>query len=111
AELGGFMSASIARLAWGFMVGFILFGISPSVQALSFSAHGYFRLFLDWSYDLDTQKPSNIQQGNQRGNDRFGNIVFAQQRFRIDPILKINDNISFQAQLDLLDDVLFGSHD
>lgn len=80
-------------------------------HALSFSAHGYYRLFVDWSLDLDTQKPSNIQQGNQRGNDRFGNILFGQQRFRIDPILKINDNISFQGQVDLLDDVLFGSND
>ncbi|HEX5034363.1 MAG TPA: hypothetical protein VFW62_07785, partial [bacterium] len=45
------------------------------------------------------------------GNDRFGNILFGQQRFRIDPILKINDNISFHAQLDLLDDVIFGTND
>lgn len=85
--------------------------LSSEVRALSFSAHGYYRLFVDWSLDLDTQKPSNIQQGNQRGNDRFGNILFGQQRFRIDPILKVNDNISFQGQIDLLDDVLFGSND
>ncbi len=105
------MSARIKRVALGLMTLCLGLGASPAARALSFSAHGYYRLFLDWSYDLDTQKPSNIQQGNQRGNDRFGNIVFAQQRFRIDPILKVNDNISFQAQLDLLDNVLFGSHD
>jgi len=85
--------------------------ISHSAHALSFSAHGYYRLFLDWSLDLDTQKPSNIAQGKQLGNDRFGNILFGQQRFRIEPVLKINDNISIQAQIDLLDDVIFGSHD
>ena len=82
-----------------------------SLHALSFSAHGYYRLFLTWAFDLDTQKPSDIQQGDQRGNDRFGNMFWGQQRFRIDPILKVNDNISFQAQLDLLDNVLFGQND
>jgi hypothetical protein len=86
--------------------------IAPrSVLALSFSAHGYYRLFLTWAYDLDTQTPSDIQQGNQRGNDRFGNIFWGQQRFRIDPLLKVNDNISFQGQLDLLDNVIFGQND
>lgn len=84
---------------------------SASAHALSFSAHGYYRLFVDWSLDLDTQKPSNIAQGKQLGNDRFGNILFGQQRFRIDPVLKINDNISFHAQLDMLDDVIFGTND
>ncbi len=84
---------------------------SAWAEALSFSAHGYYRVFLDWAYDLDTQTPSDIQQGARRGNDRFGNIVFAEHRFRIEPILKVNDNISFQAQFDLLDNVIFGSHD
>jgi len=88
------------------------FGFSHSLHALSFSAHGYYRIFLDWALDLDTQKASNIAQGNNpRGNDRFGNIFFGQQRFRIDPVLKVNDNISFHAQLDILDDLLFGTND
>lgn len=81
------------------------------VQALSFSAHGYYRIFLDFYNDIDLQKPSNIQQGQQRGNDRFGNIFYGQQRFRLDPILKVNDNISFHAQIDILDDILFGTND
>lgn len=85
--------------------------ISSSAQALSFSAHGYYRLFVDWSLDLDTQKPSNIAQGKQLGNDRFGNILFGQQRFRIEPVLKINDNISIHSQIDMLDDVIFGTND
>ncbi|HCU25138.1 MAG TPA: hypothetical protein DF383_08975 [Deltaproteobacteria bacterium] len=80
-------------------------------QALSFSAHGYYRLFVDWSLDLDTQTPSNIAQGKQLGNDRFGQILFGQQRLRIDPILKINDNLTIQGQVDILDDVLFGTND
>ncbi|MCE9624374.1 MAG: hypothetical protein K8R69_02805, partial [Deltaproteobacteria bacterium] len=84
---------------------------SGSAHALSFSAHGYYRLFLDWSLDLDTQKPSNIAQGKQLGNDRFGNILFGQQRFRIEPVLKINDNISIHSQIDMLDDVIFGTND
>lgn len=93
------------------LVAALCISLPRSLFALSFSAHGYYRIFLDWSYDLDLQKPSDIQQGDQRGNDRFGNIFFGQQRFRIDPVLKVNDNISFQAQLDLLDDVIFGTND
>ena len=84
---------------------------ATQVHALSFSAHGYYRIFLDWYNDLDLQKDSNVQQGNQRGNNRFGNILFAQHRFRLDPILKVNDNISFHAQIDILDDILFGTND
>ncbi len=103
------------RLLGGLLLGtlgvFLIVSMPQQSHALSFSAHGYYRLFLDWSYDLDTQKPSNIQQGQQRGNDRFGNILFGQQRFRIEPVLKINDNISFHSQMDFLDNVLFGSND
>lgn len=82
-----------------------------SAQALSFSAHGYYRLFLEWSHDLDTQQPRPLQQGEMLSNDRFGNVFFGQHRFRIEPVLKINDNISFHATFDLLDNVLFGSND
>ncbi len=98
-------------IAFGAVFLFALSLIPTKTHALSFSAHGYYRLFVDWYYDIDLQKPANIAQGQQFGNDRFGNILFGQQRFRLDPTLKINDNISFQAQIDFLDDVLFGSND
>ncbi len=89
-----------------------LFCLAPSsAYPLSFSAHGYYRIFLDWAHDLDLQKQSNIQQGNQRGNDRFGSIFYGQQRFRVQPVLKVNDNISFHMEMDILDDILFGTND
>lgn len=114
-EVQEYLGGTMARLTlWALFLIFFLSTVlifPQRAQALSFSAHGYYRLFLDWSLDLDTQRPSNIQQGLQMGNDRFGSIFFGQQRFRVDPVLKINDNISFQAQIDFLDNVLFGSND
>ncbi|MCB1214452.1 MAG: hypothetical protein KDK66_03130 [Deltaproteobacteria bacterium] len=85
--------------------------LPKTLWSLDFSAHGYYRFELHYSHDLDLQTPSSLQQGNQLGNDRFGNINFAEQRFRIEPILKVNDNISFHGTLDILDNVVFGSND
>ncbi|MFO1518643.1 MAG: hypothetical protein U1F57_03105 [bacterium] len=87
-----------------------LFGPASSF-ALDFSAHGYYRLRLEASHNLDLQKGSNISQGLQGDNNRFGTLFYGIQRFRLDPALKVSDNISFQAQIDFLDDVMFGSND
>lgn len=83
----------------------------PNAQALEFSAHGYYRLRFEYTHDLDLQKPNaGIVPGdlNNTSNDRIGTIAFAQQRFRLNPHLKINDHISFHGQIDLLDNFLFG---
>ena len=82
---------------------------TPTAQAFEFTTHGYYRMRFEALQDLDTQKPNDaINQGDTGDNDRFGTIAFGQQRFRLDPILKLNDNISFQGQLDILDNLLFG---
>ncbi len=83
---------------------------SSASQALDFSAHGYYRLRLEDDYNLDLQSNNNIQQGNQGNNNKIGNIFYGIQRFRLEPNLKVNDNISFHAQIDFLDDVSFGSN-
>ncbi len=88
-----------------------LLASSNIAQAIDFSAHGYYRLRGEYSNNLDLQSPSGINQGAQGDNDRFRSIMYGQQRFRIDPALKISDNISFHGQIDLLDNVMFGRSD
>jgi hypothetical protein len=85
--------------------------LSKPSSALDFSAHGYYRLRLEVSDNLDLQSPANIQQGTQGDNNRFGTLFFGEYRFRLEPSLKVSDNISFHAQIDFLDNVLFGSND
>ena len=87
---------------------------SPLVQAMDFSVDGYYRLRFEYTHDLDLQKPNpGIVPGdlNNNSNDRIGTIAFGQQRFRMNPRLKLNDNITFHGQIDLLDNLLFGQSD
>ncbi|OVE82350.1 hypothetical protein BVY03_01165 [bacterium K02(2017)] len=86
----------------------------PEAKAVEFSAHGYYRLRFEYTHDLDLQRPNaGIVPGdlNENRNDRFGTIAFAQQRFRLNPKLKINDHITINGQLDMLDNILFGQSD
>lgn len=83
-------------------------------QAIEFSAHGYYRVRFEYTHDLDLQRPnSGIVPGDPDNdeNDRFGTIAFAQQRFRLNPLIKFNDHISLHGSLDFLDNVLFGQND
>jgi hypothetical protein len=76
--------------------------------AVDFSVHGYYRnrgVFVD---DLD------LQHGNNNipyPNNRFGLISFNQMRLRLEPELKLNDFLSLQMQMDILDNILFGSRE
>lgn len=82
----------------------------PAV-ALDFSAHGYYRVRFEYTQDLDLQTPNRgIVPGdlNNDSNDRFGAIAFGQQRFRVNPHLKLNDHISLHGQFDVFDNLLFG---
>lgn len=93
---------------------FLTILFAGEAQALEFSAHGYYRTRFEYSHDLDLQRPNTgIVPGdlNNNSNDRFGTIAFAQQRFRLNPHLKINDHISFHGQIDFLDNLLFGQSD
>lgn len=92
----------------------LFIGFISEAQALEFSTHGYYRTRFEYTHDLDLQRPnSNIVPGDltDSSNDRFGTIAFAQQRFRLNPNLKINDHIAFHGQLDILDNLLFGQSD
>ncbi len=105
------MKSSLKILAAVFI---ILIGFASEVQAIEFSAHGYYRLRFEYTHDLDLQRPNaGIVPGDldDASNDRFGTIAFAQQRFRLNPKIKINDNISIYGQIDFLDNLLFGQSD
>lgn len=85
-----------------------------SAQAIEFSAHGYYRLRFEYTHDLDLQRPNpGVVPGDPQNdsNDRFGTIAFGQQRFRLQPLLKLNDHISIHAEIDFLDNLLFGQSD
>ncbi len=86
----------------------VLGGIGEAA-AFEFATHGYYRLRFEYDHDLDTQTTNDaLSQGTEGDNDRFGSIAYGQQRFRLDPIMKLNDNISIQGQFDILDNTLFG---
>lgn len=97
------------------LIGFLSVVLCPvTAFPLDFAAHGYYRLRFEYTHDLDLQRPNaGIVPGdpNNDSNDRFGTIAFAQQRFRLDPSLKLNDHISFHGQIDFLDNLLFGQSD
>jgi len=89
---------------------FLTLILSFPVHALDFSAHGYYRLRMEFDYDLDLQGDDDVHQGTQGSNNQGGSFFYGLQRFRLEPALKVSDNISFQAQIDFLDDVTFGTN-
>ena len=95
----------------GLLLTLICLFSTQTAWSIDYSLHGYYRVFLDWSLDLDTQHASTFAQGNQTGNNRFTHILFAQHRMRLEPTLKINDNLSVHGTVDVLDNVLFGQND
>lgn len=102
------MSTCLKRV---FLTAFVLFsGFITTAQAMDFSVHGYYRVRFEYSHDLDLQRPNAgiVNATGQNDNNRFGSIFFGQQRFRLNPHVKLNDNIAFHAQMDFLDNLLFG---
>jgi hypothetical protein len=88
----------------------VFLAVPVGAEAFDITATGYLRSRVVYYHDLDTQKPNpNVNQGGLGDNDRFGSILFAQERLRIEPVMKINDNISLQATFDVLDNVIAGT--
>jgi hypothetical protein len=88
----------------------VLLAIPFGAQAFEIGATGYLRNRLVYYHDLDTQQPnSSVNQGGLGDNDRFGSILFGQFRFRIEPMMKLNDNISLHAQFDIPDNIIYGT--
>jgi hypothetical protein len=86
--------------------------IPVTSEAFDFTAHGYLRTRLVYYHDLDTQQPNpNVNQGGLGDNDQFGSMLFLQERLRIEPIMKINDNLSIQATFDVPDNIIAGTEE
>jgi hypothetical protein len=94
---------------WGLATFAVFFLFYSVASATDFSIHGYYRSRIEAYHDLDTQKPGGVNQGGLGDNDRFGSMLFSQQRFRIEPAIKLNDNISIHSQVDVLDNILYGT--
>lgn len=88
----------------------VFLAFTGTAEAFDITATGYNRSRLVYYHDLDTQKPNaSVNQGGLGDNDRFGSILFFQERLRVEPVLKINDNISMHATFDILDNVIAGT--
>ncbi len=84
--------------------------IPLSAGAFDITATGYLRTRLVYYHDLDTQKPNTgVNQGGLGDNDRFGSMLYSQHRLRVEPVMKINDNLSIHSQFDILDNVIAGT--
>ncbi|MBI4211772.1 MAG: hypothetical protein HY540_03960 [Deltaproteobacteria bacterium] len=80
--------------------------LSSSAFTLDFSTHGYYRTRVIANDNLDLQRNNTAIP---RTNDRFGFISYNQMRLRLEPTLKINDNLAIHGQLDVLDNLLYGT--
>jgi len=85
----------------------IMLGVwNTSAFAIDFSTHGYYRTRLNGFENLDLQRPND---SIAHSDDRYGFVTYNDMRLRLEPNLKINDNLSIHAWFDVLDNVLFGS--
>lgn len=91
---------------------FATIATAPAITySADFSVHGYYRTRFEYTHDLDLQtRNTGIVPGDldNSSNDRFGAIAYGQQRLRLNPHLKLNDNISIHGQMDVFDNLLFG---
>ena len=77
-----------------------------AMAVVDYAVHGYYRTRSSAYWDLDTQRTNT---SIAHDNNRFGLVAYNQMRFRLDPMIKVNDNISIHARFDILDNVLFGT--
>ncbi len=93
----------VAGVTW-----FLCVTLSVPAFAIDFSTHGYYRTRIVAVDDLDLQTTNTNMPHD---NNRQGFISYNDMRLRLLPVLKLNDNISIQAQFDILDNVLYGSNE
>ncbi|MDP2600755.1 MAG: hypothetical protein Q8P84_08520 [Deltaproteobacteria bacterium] len=109
----GFLSLSLRALAPCLPAGrkqslfFLLLLLFPfSSFAIDFGLKGYYRTRAMVLQDVDLQTPNN---SITHSNDRFGLMQFNQMRLRVQPNIKVNDNLGVYAEFDFLDNIVFGS--
>ena len=81
-----------------------------------FELHGYFHTRNNWFHNLDldiTPSPYPVPEGCQNADGTATScdesINALEMRLRLEPIIHVNENIKVHAQIDLLDNYLFGS--
>lgn len=77
--------------------------VTAPARAAEFSLGGYYRL------RLELFKSLNAGVGLE-GVPEDATTSYWQHRVRLDPKVKLNDNVSFYAQIDLLDNVIAGDY-
>lgn len=106
------MRTRSASFIFSALLGFVVSSASTQVQAFDFATHGYLRNRITFYHDLDTQTTNAaVNQGGLGDNDRFGSMFFAQERLRLEPVMKLNDNISIHTSLDVLDNIIQGTQE
>lgn len=80
----------------------------PQSQAADLSIHGYYRNRVVGDDNLDMQDHNSTIPYS---NNHYGFVSYNQMRLRLEPIFKLNDNLSLQAQFDVLDNILFGTRE
>lgn len=105
--LGSVRSARAAvsprRLASALVLAASVFAVSLPAAAAEFSLGGYYRLRMELFKSLS----ANVGLDNVPNGDTTG---YWQHRVRLDPKVKLNDNVAFYAQIDLLDNVIAGDY-
>src|SRR5579859_5726224 len=93
----------VPALACGFAIALAIGIASPRASAAEFSLGGYYRLRLELFKSLSEGVGLN-------GYPTDHTTGYWQHRVRLDPRIKLNDNVSFYTQIDLLDDTLAGDN-
>ena len=79
---------------------------ASNVFAIDYSLKGYYRNRAEVTHDFDLQTHNT---GISHDNDRFGTIQFNEMRLRLQPQIKVNDNLAIYSEMDFLDNIVFGS--
>ena len=96
------MPGSVRRITLA-LAAAISFAVPASASAAEFSLGGYYRMRLELFKSLSTGVGNeNVPNGATTG--------YWQHRVRLDPKIKLNDNVAFYAQIDLLDNVIAGDN-
>ena len=96
------MPGSVRRFAFALAVT-ASFAVPASASAAEFSLGGYYRMRLELFKSLS----ANVGLENTPNGATTG---YWQHRVRLDPKVKLNDNVAFYAQVDLLDNVIAGDN-
>ncbi|HVO30537.1 MAG TPA: hypothetical protein VMV18_07370, partial [bacterium] len=92
-----------ARKTLATLLGAATLSVALPASAAEFSLGGYYRM----RFELFKSLSAGVDENNVPNGATTG---YWQHRVRLDPKIKLNDNVSFFAQIDLLDNVVGGDN-